>query len=340
MVENEKYDVFISYSRADYLDEQNNVIVGSEVNAIIEALDKCGISYWIDIHKDSSESEYMYKIARAINISDTVLFISSQNSNHIESYWPIKEVLYASENKKRIIPIKIDNTQYNKKIGLAFAGLEMVEYYKNKDLAIKKMVKMLAHDAEVQTDPDNTTFVDKLKSITTVGLVGLLSCFLFLCVFFLAGFCYGYFSNRENVEVTMKDALREGKIEALDKHIVCYKGENLSFIYNISTNEITSIGEGKQNFWDRISVPNVIASASISYAFNKMTYNARFMSNGKSKFFFCVIGTIGILCGFTSGQQVGEGLATYQNDKALEEYFKDGSNRQTFQERANRIYRE
>ena len=38
-----KYDVFISYSRKDYVDEQNNVIPGNEVSKIKEALTKAGI---------------------------------------------------------------------------------------------------------------------------------------------------------------------------------------------------------------------------------------------------------------------------------------------------------
>ena len=42
-----KYDVFISYSRKDYVDENENVLPDSPVKAIMEFLDKNNISYFI-----------------------------------------------------------------------------------------------------------------------------------------------------------------------------------------------------------------------------------------------------------------------------------------------------
>lgn len=43
-----KKDVFISYSRKDYVDEHNNVIPGNEVMKIKDALTQAGITFWFD----------------------------------------------------------------------------------------------------------------------------------------------------------------------------------------------------------------------------------------------------------------------------------------------------
>ena len=43
-----QYDVFISYSRKDYVDEQKNIIPGNEVSKIKDALSEAGITYWFD----------------------------------------------------------------------------------------------------------------------------------------------------------------------------------------------------------------------------------------------------------------------------------------------------
>ena len=43
-----QYDVFISYSRKDYVDENQNVIPNNIVSQIKELLSNEGISYWFD----------------------------------------------------------------------------------------------------------------------------------------------------------------------------------------------------------------------------------------------------------------------------------------------------
>ena len=73
--------IFISYSRADYLDKNNNIIIDSPVDVIVKALDEHNVEYWIDVEGDSNTQEYMGEIASAIEQSDYVLFISSKASS-------------------------------------------------------------------------------------------------------------------------------------------------------------------------------------------------------------------------------------------------------------------
>ena len=116
MEHKKKYDVFISYSRADYLDDNNIIINDSPIDNIIKTFDKKKIKYWIDIDGDNASNQYMAKIAKAISNSEKVIFVSSKNSNSPESYWPIKEILFASEKHMEIVPIRIDNCEFHDNI--------------------------------------------------------------------------------------------------------------------------------------------------------------------------------------------------------------------------------
>jgi len=114
-MEQTKYDVFISYSRKD------SVIVKN----IVEMLSDKGISAWMD--KDGIKSGDLFKpvIVSAIEQSGVLLFFSSAASNVSE--WTVKEVNLASYKKKPIIPIRLDNTEYNPSILLDLAGLDYID---------------------------------------------------------------------------------------------------------------------------------------------------------------------------------------------------------------------
>ena len=43
-----KYDVFISYSRKDYVDKAGNIIEGNIITQIKELLASNGYTYWFD----------------------------------------------------------------------------------------------------------------------------------------------------------------------------------------------------------------------------------------------------------------------------------------------------
>ena len=76
-----KYDVFISYSRKDYVDDKENVLPDSPVKAIMEFLDENKISYWIDKKGIYSSSQFVKLITQAIRDSKMLLFVSSKHSN-------------------------------------------------------------------------------------------------------------------------------------------------------------------------------------------------------------------------------------------------------------------
>ena len=61
-----KYDVFISYSRRDYVDESYNVIPGNAIAEIQNVFDENGITYWFDKDGIYSGQEFIEIITGAI----------------------------------------------------------------------------------------------------------------------------------------------------------------------------------------------------------------------------------------------------------------------------------
>jgi len=136
-----KYDVFISYSRRDYVDENYNVIPGNAIAEIQNVFDENGITYWFDKDGIYSGQEFIEIITGAIAESKMLIFISSKHSN--ESMWTAGEIFEALDGEKAIIPVKIDNCQYNKKFKLLIRPLDYIDYQENPQNALKDLLRAI-----------------------------------------------------------------------------------------------------------------------------------------------------------------------------------------------------
>ena len=136
-----KYDVFISYSRRDYVDENYNVIPGNAIAKIQNVFDENGITYWFDKDGIYSGQEFIEIITGAIAESKMLIFISSKHSN--ESIWTAGEIFEALDGEKAIIPVKIDNCQYNKKFKLLIRPLDYIDYQENPQNALKDLLRAI-----------------------------------------------------------------------------------------------------------------------------------------------------------------------------------------------------
>ena len=136
-----KYDVFISYSRRDYVDENYNVIPGNAIAEIQNVFDENGITYWFDKDGIYSGQEFIEIITGAIAESKMLIFISSKHSN--ESIWTAGEIVEALDGEKAIIPVKIDNCQYNKKFKLLIRPLDYIDYQENPQNALKDLLRAI-----------------------------------------------------------------------------------------------------------------------------------------------------------------------------------------------------
>ncbi|MBQ7694183.1 MAG: TIR domain-containing protein [Lentisphaeria bacterium] len=116
-----EYDIFISYSRIDL----------EKTNLIIDALNEKHFRYWRDVDGTYSGSSYKSVIVQAIRKSRIVIFVSSENSNkspHVE-----KEIGIAVEEKKKIIPIKIDSSKYSDAINYDLSNIDFIDWEKEPD---------------------------------------------------------------------------------------------------------------------------------------------------------------------------------------------------------------
>lgn len=127
-----KHQIFISYSRKDKV----------SVDSVKAILDKHQIPYWIDKEGIFSGENYKEVIVDAIDVAKVVIFMSSANSN--ASINVIRELGYAVQQRKTIIPVLLDDAPYAKSIRLDIADIDQIEY-KDTELAQKKLVASLAY---------------------------------------------------------------------------------------------------------------------------------------------------------------------------------------------------
>lgn len=137
-MDRKEYDVFISYSRKDYVDDKGNVIPGNVVSEIKAALKAAGISYWIDEEANYVSEAWAKFILNCIKSSKIIVFVASKNANHSE--WTRKEIAAANEFRKTIIPFRIDESHYDEDVFLRLVDLQYIAHYKNPDTSLDELV--------------------------------------------------------------------------------------------------------------------------------------------------------------------------------------------------------
>lgn len=151
------YDVFISYSRKD----------SGLVLEIAEKLTESGYDVWID--QDGIESGDAFKsvIVKAIKKSNLFLFFSSKTAN--ESLWTVKEVNMAVHLKKYIIPVKLDDTEYNDSLLFDLVGLDYISYFENPTKGLRDILRSVKkHLGESEIDVKKVK--EEIKELEKNGL--------------------------------------------------------------------------------------------------------------------------------------------------------------------------
>jgi formylglycine-generating enzyme required for sulfatase activity len=145
MKEQTKYDVFISYSRKDYV-VNDEIISGNPISAILELFDKNDVKYWFDKDGIYSGEEFVKEISTAIVNSKMLVFVSSKNSN--ESEYTCGEILKAKKTKKLIIPFLIDECEYNEKFEILLLPLNHIDYVNQPNTALPELLRTVNKEKE------------------------------------------------------------------------------------------------------------------------------------------------------------------------------------------------
>lgn len=163
-----KRNVFISYSRRDYVDGHGEVIPGNSISRILEALENNGITYWIDKQGVYSGDEFKGLLTQAIMDADVFVFVSSEASN--KSKWTSKEVDVAVYLDKCIIPFRIDYAKYNPSIMLDLVGRSAINYMENADIALEELVKSIKMNTK-QPEIDVKHIKEEIVEMEKEGLL-------------------------------------------------------------------------------------------------------------------------------------------------------------------------
>ena len=147
-----EYDVFISYSRKDT----------TIVDQFVDRLKQAGYSVWIDLEGIHSGEQFTKIIAKAIKNSAVVVFFSSANSN--SSNWTVMEIGYALKKGKTIIPIRLDDSEYEDSIDFLLTLIDFIPYNPQQPSAcIDRLITSLAAHgcnpcaSQADTTTNNTT---------------------------------------------------------------------------------------------------------------------------------------------------------------------------------------
>lgn len=112
--------IFISYSHKD----------AAAVNGIVEVIRQTtGEDVWYDPELRGGEN-YWEVIAQQLDGCTHLVFVMSKNS--VGSQWCMRELQYAADENKTIVPICLDNAT-TPQVKLAIMGIHQIEYYRRPD---------------------------------------------------------------------------------------------------------------------------------------------------------------------------------------------------------------
>lgn len=127
-----EHDVFISYKRED----------SEKAFELVDLLKSWGIKPWIDKNGIYSSSDFKEVIEQAIESTRAVLFLSSELSN--KSEYVKKEIRYAINCKKPVLPIMLDNTPFADGLRFDLSDIDQIDYTHTEE-AQKKLRISLDH---------------------------------------------------------------------------------------------------------------------------------------------------------------------------------------------------
>ena len=155
--------VFISYAKRDYMKADGHVIPGNPVDKILNAFREEGIDYWLDREQLSGGDTYAARITRNIKDCDVFLFLSTEAAN--ASPWTLREISTAIEFGKRILPVRLDHSDYDDAVSLYLSSIQYIDWKEwGEQNALAQIVCQVKHPS---MDVSNGIEYGKLPSFTS-----------------------------------------------------------------------------------------------------------------------------------------------------------------------------
>jgi len=154
------YDVFVSYSRSDYKNEDGEIIPGNIISQIKKVLEENNISYWIDENGISNGDEFAKLIPSNIRSSEIFLFVCTLNS--VKSRWVTRELGVADLWGKRIIPFICDNSYMDDSVSMYTTSLDRIEYYSSPQ---NSLIRLASSIKKYTLDVHKKAVYDEISAI-------------------------------------------------------------------------------------------------------------------------------------------------------------------------------
>lgn len=137
------------------------------VQQIVRVLKSCGIAYWKAPEMIPAGSNYIREVTGALKNCSVFLFIISKESQ--SSIWAEKELDAAITNRKKVIPLKIDDTPLNDTFLFYLNNIQMVDVRVQPngqiaDTEQKKLYSYFMEDTLQYVAPDKEKPVTENKS--------------------------------------------------------------------------------------------------------------------------------------------------------------------------------
>jgi len=185
--------IFVSYSH------QDNVFA----KKLVSWLEGQGHTVWMDKNKILPGANYVSSIAEGIGNADAFLPLLSPDS--VKSKWVAKEIMYALESDKDIIPVLVQFAEIPEHIKFAITGIHHVDFERTEDLdPWDELDKALqSHDGSLEHSSEGTETTlakDQLYKYVKSQQRKLAPAIWGFCAVFLVGFFVLYFGMGQGNE--------------------------------------------------------------------------------------------------------------------------------------------
>ncbi|MDP6795781.1 MAG: toll/interleukin-1 receptor domain-containing protein, partial [Verrucomicrobiota bacterium] len=126
-------EVFISYASQDR----------ARILDLVERLRTAGVSVWIDQMGIEGATMWSQEIVAAIRGCKVLILAISGHAASSENV--VKEVALASEGRKRILPVYLEQAEIPESMAYQLAGIQRIEFFKGQeDAALQPVIRALA----------------------------------------------------------------------------------------------------------------------------------------------------------------------------------------------------
>lgn len=300
------HDVFISYS-------SKNLI---KVNEVSEFLESNGIKCFLAVRDIPKGTEWASVIPEAIKDSSTFLVIHSSEYN--ESIEVDREIKIASDNKKKIITLRIDGCDFNSAKEYYLTVINWI------DLSNKKAYEdLLKSILESLNKPVNieVKYPKRTVDYSFLWFVGL---FLLL---FSAGFLHAYFTGIKSDKL-LRAAIQNIEIGKTSKTLIYTHTDEMIVFDQITGNIETfpknlSVGTDLQNSNQNNDLEAKLGYVGIGVLLSKV-FNVKV--KGRNAVYYYVVATVVIVCGYGVGYYVHERYFPTEKSNAMKEFLLQKNN--------------